>query len=477
MKDLHTNKEFLYIALLFLLGLFNNLGYVLVWVSSGDLSNSLKAPNLVSLYLLVMQVVGLIMRFIHTKFLIKIGYKIKLFIVSIMLFLGYVSFYFILHNTDYDDSESLKKSFYYSLIPSLLLGSFANLGEVAIVGYMKKLPSTWMVGFTGGTGMAGVLGALIKLGFTLTNTKSSLMWLIMSISGIIYFIAFIILEAMYKFDFNKQHNLNDVNNLENPLVSNDKDSNNNEDNKNTDNNSVNNENNNDKIDVYDKYLEEEENNRERRKSIAESVDEIIHSTENINNRDFDSSSVKDSFSQAGYYIINLGLAYFCSYNIVHFTERYEAFKYINTSNVSIINLIISLFTNVFFQQQYIYFSLAYQVGVWINRSAISILKKLSVKSLLYMVLVQSLLFIFWYLLAQFGFVKNFPLLIILVFLVGLNEGAVYVFGFYLIYEDKEIENNIRELCLNLAFNVADICLISSSLFCLLVDNTILSVDA
>ena len=43
------------------------------------------------------------------------------------------------------------------------------------------------------------------------------------------------------------------------------------------------------------------------------------------------------------------------------------------------------------------------------------------------------------------------------------------------FEDKKIDNNYRELCLNISFNFSDTCLITSSLFALLLDNTILKV--
>lgn len=60
-------------------------------------------------------------------------------------------------------------------------------------------------------------------------------------------------------------------------------------------------------------------------------------------------------------------------------------------------------------------------------------------------------------------------------LVGLIEGSVYVFGYYLMYEDKNIEENLRELSINISFNCSDIFLILSSLICLILDNTLLSV--
>lgn len=92
-----------------------------------------------------------------------------------------------------------------------------------------------------------------------------------------------------------------------------------------------------------------------------------------------------------------------------------------------------------------------------------------------MIITQSVFFVLFYLFAQFGIIKSFVVILLLVLIVGLNEGAVYVFGYYQMYEDKKIDNNYRELCLNISFNFSDTCLITSSLFALLLDNTILKV--
>lgn len=60
-------------------------------------------------------------------------------------------------------------------------------------------------------------------------------------------------------------------------------------------------------------------------------------------------------------------------------------------------------------------------------------------------------------------------------LVGIIEGSCYVFGFYLIYEDKDLKSEYRELSINICFVFNDSCCLLSSLFCLLLDNTLLYV--
>jgi len=472
-KELKTEYFILYIVLFFSLGLFNNLGYVLVWVSSADLSNSLEQDNLVSLYLLLMQVLSFLSRLGHMNYGIKFGYKSKLLVVSIVNIISYLTFYVVLVTTDYDDKDSLNRSFYLSLIPCILFGFSSSIGEVSLIGYMKKYPSTWMSGFSGGTGLAGVIGALIKMIFSLTDTKSSLMWLIVSISGVLYYLAYICAENLYKSDLKKQVeiNLNESNILEpdqertpeeinetthkgshNKVESSDTESNN----------------------SYAPQLEYEHNLSQKLtslkidKSREINYDEIVEDLnktmeleeqgrENTQHKRFNWQNMKVSLKQAGSYIYNIGIAYFMSYNIVHFSERYEKFEYASTSN------------------QYIYFNLTYQVGVLFSRSGISLIKRFKPTVLTVMIIVQTCFCAFWYVLAQVGFIKVFWPLLIIMIIVGLVEGSAYVFGFYLIYEDKKIQDEYRELSLNICFNLADICMITSSCLCLLLDNTALKV--
>lgn len=196
-----------------------------------------------------------------------------------------------------------------------------------MVGYLKKFPSTWISGFSGGTGMAGVSGALIKIIFVLTGTQSDLIWLIMSCSSLIYFGAYIITEKLYFID-----SISDTKEeVKDELID-----------KKSVNSSLEN----------DEELLESRNIRaltsKSRKSIYsnKSFTEVVmdndlakdvEETEILEvkkNKTFNWENMKEALRMAGYYIYNIGISYFVSYNIVHFAERYEAFKYLDEKNVS-----------------------------------------------------------------------------------------------------------------------------------------------
>ena len=328
-NEKESKYVFIYLLSFFFIGLFNNLGYVLVWVSSSDLSKALNKPDLVTVYLIVLQLVNLITRIVHMNFCITVTYKFKVYLYCLLNFVGYISFYLILIHINYKDPHNVTLSFFLSMLPTIFLGISCTVGEVAMVGYLKKFPSTWISGFSGGTGMAGVSGALIKIIFVLTGTKSDLIWLIMSSSSFIYFGAYIITEKLYYIDSisDKKDDINDE------LI--DRKS----------------ENGNNDLENDENILEGRNNraltNKSRKslysnKSFTEVVMDNdlakeVEETEILEvkkNKTFSWENMKEALRMAGYYIYNIGISYFVSYNIVHFAERYEAFKYIDEKNVS-----------------------------------------------------------------------------------------------------------------------------------------------
>lgn len=83
-------------------------------------------------------------------------------------------------------------------------------------------------------------------------------------------------------------------------------------------------------------------------------------------------------------------------------------------------------------------------------------------------------FLFWFVLDLTGFTSVFTVLIIHILFTGLVSGGSYVYGYYMMYEDKSIPNNLRELILNVSFNFSDVTLIAQAIICLLLDNTLFS---
>lgn len=287
-------KKYVFLICFFVIGTFNNLGYVLIWISSADLANSLNEPNLVSVYMLVMLSLCLLARFLAMKYLIRVNYNFKVLLVSCTMFLGYVSFYLILVFLNGSDQDSKKLGFYLSLVPTSLIGMSNSLGEVVMVGYLKKYPSEWLSGFYGGTGMAGVLGALTKIVFTVTGVNPSIMWLAIAGTSVIYYFCYHTCERIWNSQEKKVSDVLMIN--DSPHTS----------------------------------LKLEEGKYLLINKKAESLVPIkdTSSNDDTKNVELNFDSLKLVISTSKVYILNIAACYFLSYMIVHLTERYEHLAYI-----------------------------------------------------------------------------------------------------------------------------------------------------
>ena len=78
-------------------------------------------------------------------------------VVTIVWICGYCCFYLAF----YVHSSTI--GFSISLFATLLIGVFSSLGNVTAVGFMKTFPAEVVVGFSSGTGLAGIAGVGIVM--------------------------------------------------------------------------------------------------------------------------------------------------------------------------------------------------------------------------------------------------------------------------------------------------------------------------
>jgi hypothetical protein len=124
------------------------------------------------------------------------SYKKRIIFLAFYFLLGFISLYLLLNSTDGDDPISKNSAFYLSLIPSFIMGTGAALGEAIVLGYLRNFPDDLVSGWSSGTGLAGVTGALLTLFFKYYKIKTKLLYISMSPVCLIYLIAFLIIERL-----------------------------------------------------------------------------------------------------------------------------------------------------------------------------------------------------------------------------------------------------------------------------------------
>lgn len=164
--------------------------------------------------------------------------------------------------------------------------------------------------------------------------------------------------------------------------------------------------------------------------------------------------------KVGFFMVNLGLVYFLEYMcLTSFAERIMA--KINLENPEKKD-------EYLYKHGYVVFTFCYQIGVFVSRSSLSIIK---IRRVEIMTMIQAGNALFFLLNTIFLFLDNFYVMFILMAWVGLMGGSSYVNVMYNILESEKLAKNEKELALTLTGVGNDIGILSASLLSLLLANT------
>ena len=423
-RNSNTNEiqypKSLFFILFLLIGLINNLGYVLILTGSQQFSSKLKSESLIALYPLALIGFSSISRFINSKFCIKVTYFKRLLGLSIYFFIGYISLFIILYIVESKDNFNNTLAFVLTLIPSIIMGTGSSFGEATNLGYIRTFPKDFISGWSSGTGFAGVFGALITLCCKKFEWKLKNLYLFISPVALIYFICFFISYKVKE-------------SYDNDLLNKNKEQ---------------------------KLFERTTNLVEDQKEEIENVKNNVESDVS-ENKEMNCSNFVEGFSYGKRFIINLALVYFLEYTINSgLCERVNKKNYIKSSD---------FFKNI----QYETFMLCYQIGVVFSRSSLVIVKHISFIETF--TIVQLVNFILWFVEVYVGYITNEWICFIHMIIVGLCGGASYVGCFYFILNSDTIDKVIKELCLNIGTIFNDIGILTSSITVLILDNTIMKI--
>jgi hypothetical protein len=133
---------------------------------------------------------------VNGKYFIHISYRKRIIGLGIYFFLGYnlLSLVLILNAKEIIGD---KLGFVLTMFPSLIMGTGSALGEATIMGSLRNYPKNLINGWASGTGMAGIIGALLTLFFKMFAIKTQYLYLFTSPLSLIYLIIFIIQENIF----------------------------------------------------------------------------------------------------------------------------------------------------------------------------------------------------------------------------------------------------------------------------------------
>jgi battenin len=176
------------------------------------------------------------------------------------------------------------------------------------------------------------------------------------------------------------------------------------------------------------------------------------------NKNLNFKNVGKVLKKGSRFIVNMALVYFLEYVVLSgMCDRVAKKKYISE----------------FQEYQYEVFSLSYQVGVFISRSSLFIVK--NIKAVEMFTILQLINLLIWVIEFYTGFITIAWVAILHLVFIGLMGGSAYVGCFYFLLNSKDIPANMKELSVNIGSIFNDIGIFSASIAILVLDNTIMKI--
>ena len=418
------SKKSLYFKVLIVLGLFNNIGYVLVNSSSQSLAEHFNEKNLMSAFTFCLTSLSIATSFVNSKFLLKTRHISKIQGTLLCFTLGYLC-------VGFSNMIDTFPAFVLCLFGSVILGSAGTLGEQTNLGFLKGFAPDLIGGWGCGTGMAGVVGAGINFGLRYVKVPGYLIFLGMIPTSLIY---------LFGFTWLKNQKVQQIVAVENEShTPGARASSSHQDQEN--------------YQQFDNYEHTTNGAQVEQNNEANTADE---QEANIN-QFLSFANLKRIWPSISYLAVNLGLVYFLEYTII--TGFADKATY---------NLAHSPNSNGIEQNSFIVLNLCYQTGVLISRSSISFIK---IRKIWIVTLLQLINFILW---AWIGYSKplGLPPMFVLMVWVGLMGGCSYVNVLYGILESTKIEKKDKEMAINIVSMCNNIGVLSAAATALVLEVTI-----
>lgn len=336
------------------------------------------------------------------------------------IFVAYVSLFLILklvprkEGEEKGDYDTL--GFCLTLIPSFIMGTGYAFGESTILGYLRLFPKELVGGWSSGTGLSGLTGACLNLLVKLTKTDLQYLYIGVSPACYLYLICFYLTDMLYK-RYKVEYGEINVNAISNASI--------------------------------EKPEEEGLTNTDGETENNLLGDNKASENEAPKNREMSFANLGQAFVAGGRIIINLGLVYLIEFTTLNgIAERVTHESTLAPEGIR--------------RAPYEFFCLCYQIGCFISRSALVIVKRITIVEMF--TILQLTNCVFWIFEKIFfqHLITNFFGLVPLLIILGFFGGGSYAACFYFILNSTTIPSDLKELCINVATICNDLGTLGSS---------------
>ena len=430
-KGYTRRSKLLLFLFFFCLGIINHLGTILVMNGGRLLAIELNMKEYLQFYTGGSIVFAILTRLVNSKFCLKISYKKRIYFLCVWFMLGYLSMFIILqlHKAYLNSYEGL--CFGLSFIPCFFLGSSYAFGETAMLSYLRLFPKTLIAGWSSGTGISGILSALLNLSSQMSDGFSlKYLYLILFPVGIIYLVLFMLTFRILKEQERKIQREEETSKPNMALIREDNE-------KKEETNTGEDEENMEKMEIQkpvDIPQDEEAIKREEDKEMEEM---------NKANQTISLDNFKMVMQMAGRIIFNLGGIYFLSF----FCNNTLIVTVCDERDIEFLPLGCSDSHKVYRRGKYEFISLFYQIGMFLSKTFIKVVRRIrpievytitiAVINLIY-IIEKAAMFMHWGVYIPLGLI------------FGFFAGGTYAMGFYTILNSYKIKQNYKELTINIA---------------------------
>ena len=417
----------------FFLGIINHLGTTLVLTGGRILAKELNMYPYLYFYTSASTLFNILTRFINSKYLVHVPYKKRIIFLCFWMGGGYLIMFLILTGHEKKIIEGNKSNiifFLLSFIPSFILGSSYALGESAILAYLNRFPKKLVGGFSSGTGLSGIISALLNLSTQLISSFSiKILYLILSPIGFLYFLFFSLTETIYDEANDENHNIGTL-------------------------------------------LVEEEDNSQLNSSDNFSNDNSENKTlksksDTEKNKPMSFANVTHVMKCVGRIILNL----FCIYFTQFYTLNGLLIKIMARVDIQFLPIECTKKENGLNERKgkYEFMCLFFQIGMFAAKSMLFIAKKIKPIEILSGTVISILIFyIFEYFYHFVDYYFFFPIILLL----GFVAGSTYVAAFYNILKNESLGEEYKDVAVNCATIANDTGTFLCGIIALITNNTI-----